>query len=201
MDPLLPVGIMFSCLHAYTSNLPNEEMSKKRSDLRHMLQVSKGKFRPVSEESQGFLQFRFKRKSKKSSEEETPEDNPKSQNKKSSSDSPKQPPARPPPPPTKNPSTEDLNSIQSSHTLPKAEDNATEETVRTAPPRPPRPRAMSVPSKNPLHLLDADAFLEIDSSKEASESEKSKDEEDLKSATPLLETIEISEEVTKGWIS
>lgn len=43
MDPILPVGILISCLNAYTDNVPSKEMLEKRKAVRDEILRTKGR--------------------------------------------------------------------------------------------------------------------------------------------------------------
>ena len=43
MDPILPIGILISCLNAYTDNVPCKETMKKRKEVRDKILLIKGR--------------------------------------------------------------------------------------------------------------------------------------------------------------
>ena len=43
MDPVLPIGILISCLNAYTDNVPSKEKMEKRKEVRDKILLTKGR--------------------------------------------------------------------------------------------------------------------------------------------------------------
>lgn len=150
MDPLLPVGILFSCLQAYTGAVPDEATMKNREELRELIWQHRGKTVVMDQEEDAWEYVkrkasRFKWRKKKEEEEgektEGTEDGNESslppQSRERSSSLKKGPPVRPPPP--------------------KGSDSALVRS-NTVPRRPPPPRPLVKPSAD--SDCDADSLTD-----------------------------------------
>ena len=149
MDPLLPVGILFSCLQAYAGAVPDEATMRNREELRELIWQHRGKT-PVMDQDEDAWEYvkrkasRFKWRKKKEEEGEktegTEDGNESSlppQSRERSSSLKKRPPVRPPPP-------KDSDSVLvRSNTVPR---------------RPPPPRPLVKPSADSDH--DADSLTD-----------------------------------------
>lgn len=162
MDPLLPIGILFSCLQAYTGAVPDEATMKKREQLRELIWKHRGKT-PVMDQDEEAWDYikrkasRFKWKKGRGKEEEKSEEGEEDENESSlppqsrerSSSLKKPPPARPPPPKASD------SVLVRSNTVPR----------RPPPPRPPVQSSASLDSDQdadslPDESLPDAAFLD-----------------------------------------
>ena len=152
MDPLLPVGILFSCMQAYTGAIPDEDIMSKREELRELIWKHRGKTPVMDQDKDAWdyikrkaSHFKWRRNKEKEGEgsEEVEEGNESPlppQSRERSSSLKKQLPVRPPPP--------------------KAA--ADSELVRsnTVPRRPPPPRPAAQPNASLDTEQDADSLTD-----------------------------------------
>ena len=152
MDPLLPVGILFSCMQAYTGAIPDEDIMSKREELRELIWKHRGKT-PVMEQDEDAWDyikrkashFKWRRNKEKEGEgsEEVEEGNESPlppQSRERSSSLKKQPPVRPPPP--------------------KADVDSELVRSNTVPRRPPPPRPAAQPNASLDTEQEADSLTD-----------------------------------------
>ena len=158
MDPLLPIGILLSCLQAYTGASPDKTTLAKRQELRAKIQLHKGK-KPHSDDSDDLLEEEdgtspIKRSNSVISRSQSLRKAVRTLSTVNKSDVEKKPPSRPPPP-SNSPSLKRTQSLQ---------------VKSSPPPRPPPPRSNTVsslpvvpPPEQPLiETLPTPGFLEAD---------------------------------------
>jgi hormone-sensitive lipase len=177
MDPLLPVGILLSCLQAYTGSTPGKATYMKRMELRAMIQKYKGKEPSCDENGKEFkkddsslkrtesvssrISLRKAMKTRSSVNKSCPKDG---------SSQPKELPSRPPPP-SASPTLTRTQSLSSKPSLPSRPPPPRANTIQSLPialiPEKPVDSSPSTPG-----LLEADELVEIEEESSVVEEEE-----------------------------